>query len=177
MITKMNSKEDIKETLTSIFDELTAYLKTVDDTTFKKSINGKWSIAQNTDHLTISNFITNLSLRVPKVVLKQLYATNNRANQNYDEVVWKYQRSLTGGAKATFPFQPKLSIVPVRFLVEKFWGNSCKELLKSLDTWTEEDLDTYLIPHPIIGKITVRELLYFTIYHVQHHLNTIKSIH
>ncbi len=177
MITKMNSKEDIKEALTTIFNELNAYLKTVDDSTFKKTINGKWSIAQNMDHLSISNFITSLSLNIPKVVLKQLYDTNNRTSQNYDEVVWRYQRSLSGGAKATFPFQPKLSIVPIRFLVEKLWENSAKELLKSLDSWTEEELDTYLVPHPIIGKLTVRELLFFTIYHIRHHLNTIQSIH
>jgi hypothetical protein len=177
MITKMNSKEDIKEALISIFDELNGYLKTVDDATFKKTINGKWSIAQNTDHLTLSNFITNLSLNIPKVVLKQLYDTNNGTCQNYDEVVWRYQRSLSGGAKATFPFQPKISMVPIRFLVEKLWENSAKELLQSMDSWTEEELDTYLIPHPIIGKITVRELLFFTVYHIQHHLNTIQSIH
>ena len=33
----------------------------------------------------------------------------------------------------------------------------------------EEDLDNYILPHPLIGKTTIREMLYFTIYHVQHH--------
>jgi len=26
-----------------------------------------------------------------------------------------------------------------------------------------------LLPHPLLGKVTVREMLYFTIHHVQHH--------
>jgi hypothetical protein len=176
MIAKMNTKDDIKNALSAIFEELNTYIKTVDDAAFKKSVNGKWSIAENIDHLTISNNITALSLNMPKLALKQLYKTNNRVSWNYDEVVWKYQRTLSQGGKASLPFQPKISLVPVRFLVERFWKNSCDTLLKAIDNWTEEELDTYLIPHPLIGKMTLRELLFFTVYHIGHHLKTIKNI-
>jgi hypothetical protein len=31
-----------------------------------------------------------------------------------------------------------------------------------------------ILPHPLLGKITIREMLYFTAYHVQHHENIIK---
>lgn len=172
----MKTKDDIKIALTSVFDELTAYTNSVDDVTYKKSENGKWNIAQNIDHLTLSNNITALSLNMPKPVLKQLYKTNNRTNWNYDEVVWKYQSKLNNGAKASMPFTPKLSLVPMRGMLERLWKISCNTLLDSIDKWTEEDLDTYIIPHPIIGKITIRELLFFTVYHVGHHLNTIKKI-
>lgn len=176
MIAKMNTKDDIKNALSEIFDEMNAYTKTVDDATFKKSINNKWSIAQNIDHLTISNNITALSLNMPKMVLKQLYKTNNRANWNYDEVVWKYHQKLSEGAKASLPFQPKISLISIRSLVERFWKNSCGTLLKAIDGWSEEDLDIYLVPHPLIGKMTMRELLFFTVYHVGHHLKTMKEI-
>jgi hypothetical protein len=40
---------------------------------------------------------------------------------------------------------------------------------------TEDDLDNYLVKHPLLGRITLRELCYFTIYHTQHHLNIISS--
>lgn len=177
IILKMKTKDDIKKALNSIFEELNNYIKSVDDATFKKSIDKKWSIAENIDHLTISNNITAIAFNTPKFVLKQSFKTNNRPNWNYDEVVWKYQRSLSEGAKASLPFTPKLSVVPVRFLVEKFWLNSTSNLLNAIDKWSEEELDTYLVPHPLIGKMTARELLFFTIYHVNHHLNTIKKIH
>ena len=176
MITKTQTKDDIKKELSAVFEQLDTYLKMVDDASFQKSVNGKWSIAQNIDHLTISNFITTLSLNTPKFILKQAFNTNNRTNWNYDEVVWKYQRSLGNGAKASLPFQPRLSIVPIRGLVERLWKTSENVLLNALDKWSEKDLDTYILPHPIMGKITVRELLFFTIYHVQHHLKTIKAI-
>jgi hypothetical protein len=176
IILKMKTKDDIKTALNSVFEELNAYIKTVDDATFKKSVAKKWSIAENIDHLSISNNVTAIAFNTPKSILKQSFKTNNRPNWSYDEVVWKYQRSLSEGAKAGLPFTPKLSVVPIRFLVEKVWKNSTANLLNALEKWTEEELDTYLIPHPLIGKITARELLFFTVYHVNHHLNTIKNI-
>jgi len=172
----MRTKEEIKNALSEIFGTLDEYANTIDNTTFRKRTGNKWSIAQHIDHLTISNTITALSLRMPKAVLQQLYKTNNRPNWNYDEVVWKYQLQLGNGDKATLPFQPKLSLVTVRFVVERLWKNSCNNLLRAMDGWSETELDTYIIPHPIIGKITLRELLFFTIYHVNHHLHTIKHL-
>ena len=35
--------------------------------------------------------------------------------------------------------------------------------------WKDTQLDQYIVPHPLLGKITLREMGYFTIYHVQHH--------
>jgi len=40
---------------------------------------------------------------------------------------------------------------------------------------TDTQLDQYIAPHPLLGKITLRELGYFTIYHTQHHLAIIKD--
>ncbi len=177
IILKMKTKEDIKKALTTSFEELNAYIKSIDDSTFKKSLQKKWSMAENIDHLTISNNITAIAFNTPKFILKQTFKTNNRNNLNYDEVVWRYQRSLSEGAKASFPYQPKLSLLPFRFITEIVWKNSISNLMNAIDNFSEEDLDTYLIPHPLIGKITPRELLFFTFYHVNHHLQTIKKIH
>ena len=38
-----------------------------------------------------------------------------------------------------------------------------------LEKYSESDLDLIILPHPLLGKITLREMMYFTIYHVQHH--------
>jgi hypothetical protein len=32
-----------------------------------------------------------------------------------------------------------------------------------------------MVPHPSLGKITMRELLLFTIYHTEHHLKVIEK--
>lgn len=44
-----------------------------------------------------------------------------------------------------------------------------RRLCASLDSFTEKELDQYVLPHPLLGKLTLREMMFFTIYHVQHH--------
>lgn len=49
--------------------------------------------------------------------------------------------------------------------------------MAKVDIFEEEDLETLLIPHPMLGKITLKEMLYNAAYHVQHHQNqTIKNL-
>jgi molybdopterin synthase catalytic subunit len=51
----------------------------------------------------------------------------------------------------------------------KAYENVVKKLNKVAQKCSEKDLDYYVIPHPLIGKLTLREMLFFCIYHVQHH--------
>ncbi len=44
-----------------------------------------------------------------------------------------------------------------------------KDLSKKIDKYSEVELDEYLLPHPLLGKLTVREMLFFTIHHVEQH--------
>ena len=41
-----------------------------------------------------------------------------------------------------------------------------KSLQRPSKELEEEQPDQYLAPHPLMGRITLRELCYFTIYHV-----------
>ena len=45
----------------------------------------------------------------------------------------------------------------------------CEDIKVITLEWSEEDLSSYVIPHPILGKFSVREMLYFTIFHTTHH--------
>ena len=49
-----------------------------------------------------------------------------------------------------------------------------EKLVHKLDKFTEDDLDKYVLPHPLLGKLTLREMLCFTIYHVRHHEEIVK---
>ena len=148
---------------------------TTEKVLFEK-VRGKWNMAQQIDHLTIANIVTAIGFNTPKPVLKTLFGTSNRNSFSYDEIVFRYQSKLTGGAKASFTFQPKLSIVPKKQLLLSLWSRSVDGLIHAAQKWEDEDLDSYQLSHPIMGKITMRELLYFTVYHVGHHLKTMKAL-
>ena len=50
-------------------------------------------------------------------------------------------------------------------------------LVRRLDRFSEAELDTLLLPHPLMGKLTLREMLYFTLHHVdQHHAITLRNL-
>jgi hypothetical protein len=40
--------------------------------------------------------------------------------------------------------------------------------------WSERQLDRIRLPHPVLGKLSVREMLFFTLYHNQHHIEAVK---
>jgi hypothetical protein len=90
-------------------------------------------------------------------------------NRTYEELVVIYQKSLLNGGKAGSLFIPKnVSIGKKKILINDLTG-LIKSLNEKIERLSEQDLDKYILPHPLIGKISIREMLYFTIYHVQHH--------
>ena len=42
-------------------------------------------------------------------------------------------------------------------------------------SWGELALDRYRLPHPLLGRLTVREMLLFTLYHSVHHFNLVST--
>ena len=48
-------------------------------------------------------------------------------------------------------------------------------LAQSLSKFTEKELDSLMLPHPLMDKLTLKEMLFFTIYHVNHHLQKTKE--
>jgi len=56
------------------------------------------------------------------------------------------------------------------------WNVTGNDLLAALRNWQDENLDEYLLPHPLLGKLTIREMLFFTLYHDQHHVNNVRQL-
>lgn len=48
------------------------------------------------------------------------------------------------------------------------------ELRTNIARWTDDSLDRFQLPHPLLGKLTVREMLFFTLYHQRHHRDVIE---
>ena len=47
------------------------------------------------------------------------------------------------------------------------------ELVSAAGGWSEGDLDRVRLPHPLLGTLTVREMLLFALYHGLHHVNSV----
>lgn len=131
--------------------------------------NGKWSPTQHLEHIRMSVDILAKGMAVPKWVLRWRFGTPNRPPRDFDALVARYREKLTAGGKAPARFAPKALRAEETERASGTLHVSLGTLIARMQRWSDRDLDTVLLTHPLLGKLTAREMLLFTIYHVQHH--------
>jgi hypothetical protein len=167
------NKDEIREAFTSISEELKEFFTTLNEDQFSQSPHNKWSAAENLVHLYLSTEPVSKSLGFPKLTFN-IFGRNKGRSRSYKELVSDYKEKLKEGAKANEKYTPKPKEYNKEEMLEK-WHKCEEQLFKNLSKWTEVELDKYFMPHPILGKRTVRERLFFTICHIQHHHKVVKD--
>ncbi len=143
--------------------------------TFYDSKNQKWSAAVNYAHLTLSAKLLARGLAAPKIALWLKFGRKSTPSSvSYDEIVSKYIEVNSQPREALTGFEPKMIPNTSKTFELDAFLKMHEKLVKILDSWSEKQLDTYLVPHPLMGKITVREMLQFMIYHIGHHQKAIQ---
>ncbi len=161
------TKQAIIQKLSEGFSIIEATIHQSDGDAFYQKKDEKWSAAQNIQHLILSVKPLNLAFTLPNFALL-FFGKLNRDPRNYQEMVEKYHQKLAEGGVSTGQFTPKDEDGNKEEIIKQFRTVN-DTFLKKVDEFTEEDLDKYLLPHPLLGKLTLREMLYFTIYHTLHH--------
>lgn len=173
----IQTKEDIIENLEKAGMIFSDFCLTISDEIFFRQPADKWSVAQNVTHLITSANMTRLAYRLPKFMVRFYTGKPNRPSQSYDELVAKYKMKLQQGGRASGRFVAKpVSANEGKENILNSYNRSMTILVDSISKkWRDDKLDKYLAPHPLLGKLTLRELGFFTIYHTDHHLNIIKE--
>jgi hypothetical protein len=168
-------KEDIISSFKKASGDLHHYIANRPGGDFGKEYHGKWSEGQHLDHMIRSVKPLNLAYRLPSFVLRLMFGKPNRAGRNYEALIERYTTKLGQGAVATGAFvPPQIKDKAKEKLLHEFATQNNK-LCKALAKYKESKLDKYLLPHPLLGKITLREMMFFTIYHNEHHLQILKE--
>jgi uncharacterized damage-inducible protein DinB len=169
---------EIAQRLDAVATELAGYCATLDNELFFSQPDGKWSVAQQLKHLITATNAAKLAFILPKFIVRRVGGKPNRLSRTYEELVAKYQLKLEQGGRASGRYVPKP--VPVSYGKEKLTRKfvaAMHGLAHALQKkWQEHQPDQYIVPHPLLGKITLRELCYFTIYHTLHHLHSIRAM-
>lgn len=170
------TKQELISIIQSIHDEVNEYLESVDDVTLNTPRpNGKWSIAEEVGHLINALQQSNKGFMLPKFFLKYKFGVNNRNEKSYDEVVAKYLGKLASIPIPNNPFQIKEVEKIAKEKLLKSYKKEQQKFEKRLSKFSEKELSTLLLPHPLLGKLTLREFGYFTHYHTKHHIENIKK--
>lgn len=136
---------------------------------FRRRAPEKWSAAEQVEHLRLSVRPLNLSFLVPRFVLS-VFGTARAPGRAYDEVVSDYRGRLARGAKASAPFRPP-RLTGDRDL-HRLLGAFQKAYFAyaaKLAVAGDPALDSTRLPHPILGRLSMREMAFFTLYHLGHH--------
>ncbi|MDH4057982.1 MAG: DinB family protein [Cyclobacteriaceae bacterium] len=144
-------------------------IQQLSDNDFLLSVNGKWTAGQQLDHIVRSVGPVKLAFSFPNFALTLIFGKANRPSRTYDGLIEKYNQKLASGGRASGRFIPNDVGVTSRNPLQKKLSTLVNSLNSRIKKKSEEQLDTYILPHPLLGKLTLREMLYFTIYHVEHH--------
>lgn len=140
------------------------------DEDFLFSLNGeKWTAGQQIDHLCRSVAPLNKGLSAPEFALKAMFGKSDHPSQSYDELVARYRAELAAGGTATAEFRPESIPLSRKGELVASLKDLVSKLCSKIEKWDESKFDVLVLPHPLIGKLTFREMFYFTIYHAEHH--------
>lgn len=168
---KIHSHPEILQAYTVLFKDTSEGLKQVSNPD-EKSNNDSWSIREEMEHLVISGRMVASALKVPKMVLRS-FGKPNREVRDYDTTFQRYKDRLQEvGPVSNSPASPKKDGDNMVSLLKQ-WDEIGEKFAKRLQKWNDKDLDNYLLPHPLMGKILVREMLFFTHFHSLHHFERI----
>lgn len=160
----------------SIVEEILRVCRNMDTDRFFYG-DEKWSAAENLEHLRLSFAQSWKGLFIPKFISKYLFKKPTHQPLPYEELQEKYRVALVNGAKATKEYIPKVDKTKLSkdSIIQHFEATVTRYLNEVRYYWEDENIDSYQFPHPILGNITARELMYFNIFHCWHHFNTMRQ--
>jgi len=171
------TKAEVIKILEQKHQTLYEWLESHPNENWIKGPQGKWNTGEHIVHLIQSENALNKALWLPKLYLKYKFGTNNRANRTYDQIVKKYQDKLAdnpGVVANTSKKMPAITLTNKTSYVSKLEKEKVN-LIKKFSNWDERDLDIYLLPHPLVGRMTIREIVIWTVYHTEHHYKILES--
>lgn len=177
------TKEELLEAFVQINKDVEVFFSLISTERFyAHTQDDVWSARDNLDHLNKSVGPVAKALSLPKLLPSVLFGKAKNPSRRFDEIRETYLGKLKEGAKATGRYVPDKVETHANAEKEKTellskWQTVSEKLVSVLnDKWDEKDLDTYTLPHPVLGKLTVREMLFFTLYHNTHHVNNVRKL-
>ncbi len=170
-------KEDIANLLEKKHNKLINWLEQQDIERWETGPEGKWTTGQQVLHLLQSIKPLNLALSLPKFVLKFKFGKANRPVRDYNAITNRYLERLKDVKGKTFKGSQNMKVPSIKekqYLLNRLQVEN-KKLQHKTKKWKDNDLDNLILPHPLMGKMPVREIIMWTACHVEHHTKTLQE--
>jgi hypothetical protein len=167
--------------LTEVEHDVADFFSSLSQEEFVLRVGEAWTPAEHLQHLNLSVRAIARGLSVPRWLLPLLFGRAKSHSRGFMEMRERYRGQLSGGARASAAFTPPPEqldggrILERRAEILARWARVNAAVQTALGRWSERDLDRITLPHPILKKITAREMLFFMIYHDEHHIAAAKA--
>jgi len=167
------TKPELLAALSAQAEHLTAFFLRVPDDAFFAGNETRWSPALHAQHLVQSVTPVARALAQPDRLPAR---TNPAPSRTLPEIREAYLAALAAGAKAFGRYTPVLADGATRENVTEALRASLLALRDALSAWPEEHLDRHDLPHPVLGLMSAREIVLFTLLHDTHHENGVRRL-
>jgi len=171
----IHSREEIKSALKESFEKVKAELKALPKQAYHYSPIDKWSSAENLSHLIQSVYPVASGLNKPKIIFRA-YGISKTGSRTYEELEEVYREAIKQPIDLVdTDYAPQTEALEDVEKMLSNWQMIGEKFENRVDKWSEKDLDKYRVPHPLLGKLTIREILFFTNFHNLIHLDIIQQ--
>ncbi|XZF14722.1 DinB family protein [Chitinophagaceae bacterium MMS25-I14] len=163
------NKQAIIHLLTEKYSSFIDYINTLSTDEYLFDHEGKWTAGQQAEHIVLCVKPLVQVFSMDKAAIAQNFGVTKRESRTYDVLLNDYKEQLNEGGKAPGRYLPATVSQDQKEILNETLSQNIKELCARIETFNEQELDSLLIPHPLLGKLTLREMLYNAAYHVEHH--------
>ena len=158
-----------------IHAESVAYWRAFPDESFwRRPAPEVWAPADQVRHLTRSIRAVNQGLAIPRPLLALFFGLARGNTRSFSALRDRYSDVLANGGSAGGYAPRALSAAEAteakRASVMAEHASVVERFASAIARWPERALDRYQLPHPLLGKLTVREMAQFTLLHNAHHV-------
>ena len=164
-------KKEVINRLNKEYGDFTDYINGLSESDYKYRFEEKWSAKQQLEHIEMCVKPLVQVYGMPKPLIEQNFGKVDRPNKSYQELLDDYLKKLSEGGKAPNQYVPDDENITHKGQLVESLKSLIEKLNYRISEFEEAELESLMIPHPLLGKITLKEMLYNAIYHVQHHKN------
>lgn len=170
-------RNTIAELIDDNYTDLIDWLENQPEDQWMSGPEGKWTTGQQALHLLQSIKPLNDALSLPRFFVIYRFGRANRPVRDYQTVIKRYHERLKASKGKTFRASQHMKIPNLadkHYIINRLQTES-KKLQYKTKRISDKNLDTLVLPHPLMGKMPVRELIMWSAYHVEHHLDTLNK--
>jgi len=169
------TREEIAASIGGFAQKASEFFLEMTPEVFFSNPEGAWSPAQNVAHLIKTTWPIALGLKLPSVAPRVLFGRPSHEIRRFGKIREQYYQTLANGFQAGIYAAAPLKLpAEAREKQTRMVRKMTKELeglVAVFSKMTEEQLDSIQLPHPSLGRITVREMLFSSLNHDIHHLS------